>query len=72
MRTVFQTASITQALAVKTALLAEGIAATISGEHSIGTVGGGVAVHVPAAAAPAVVRRVIEELQRREATSRGK
>jgi len=71
MRIVFQTPSITQALAVRTALLADGIVATISGEHSIGTVGGGVAVHVSSAADPAAVRRVIEELQRPAPTSRG-
>ena len=46
MRTVFRTSSLSDAYVVHAALLAEGLAATLSGEHSLATIGGGLAVHV--------------------------
>ena len=62
MRTVYRTQLLSDAYAVQAALLAEGLVATVSGEHSIGTVGGGVAVHVASDEDAALARRVITDL----------
>jgi hypothetical protein len=62
LRTVYHTQSLSDAHAVRAALLAEGLPATLSGEHSIGTVGGGLAVHVPSEEDATVARRVIATL----------
>ncbi len=67
MRTVYQTQSLSDAHGVRAALLAAGIAAVISGEHSLGAIGGGLVVHVATDEDAAAARRVIAELDEDDA-----
>ena len=62
MRIVYQTQILSDAHAVRAALLAAGLPAVVSGEYSIGSVGGGLAVHVASDEDAEVARRVIAEL----------
>ena len=62
MVTIYQTQSLSDAHAVRTALLVAGIPATVSGEYSIGTIAGGLAVHIQSPDEVAAARRVIVDL----------
>jgi len=59
---VFHTQMLSEAHAVVAALTGAGIAAVITGEHSLGTIAGGVTVHVASVEEVAPARRVIEGL----------
>jgi len=60
--TIYQTQSLSDAHAVRTALLVAGIPATVSGEYSIGTIAGGLAVHIQSSDDAPAARRVIADL----------
>ncbi len=62
MRIVYQTQILSDAHAVRAALLAAGLPAVLSGEYSIGSVAGGLAVHVATDDDAEEARRVIAEL----------
>jgi len=62
MITIYQTQSLSDAHVVRAALLAAGIPATVSGEYSIGTIAGGLAVHIQSPDEAPAARRVIADL----------
>jgi hypothetical protein len=59
---VYQSQYLSDAYAVQAALMARGVAAAVLGEHSIGTVGGGVTVQVASEAGARLARRLIPTL----------
>ncbi len=62
MRIVYQSRSLSDAYAVQAALTSAGIASAVSGEHSVGTVAGGLAVHVASEEDIELARQVIREM----------